>query len=123
MNKTFLDKSVVFSIAFGYKFFYLIFAMATPQKINRTEFIDELANKLGLSKSQVEKMLVGFIDVVTEKLISGYEINLTGFGIFRVTQRQARDGINPKTGAKMKIAASKSVGFKAGKTLKEAVRK
>jgi DNA-binding protein HU-beta len=93
------------------------------KKLNRTEFIEELSIKLGVSKSQVEKFMNGFIDLVTEKLTSGFDVNLTGFGLFRVTTRQARQGINPKTGQKMSIPASKSVGFKVGKTLKEAVRK
>jgi DNA-binding protein HU-beta len=93
------------------------------KKLNRTEFIEELAVKLGVSKSQVEKFVNGFMELITEKLISGIEVNLTGFGLFRVTTRQARVGINPKSGQKMDIPASKSVGFKVGKTLKEAVRK
>lgn len=97
--------------------------MSMQKKVNRTEFIEELALKLGVSKSQVEKYMNGFVDLITEKLTSGYDVNLTGFGIFRVTKRQSRVGINPKTGQKMNIAASKSVGFKVGKTLKEAVRK
>jgi DNA-binding protein HU-beta len=97
--------------------------MSTSKKINRTEFIEELALKLGIAKAQVEKFLNAFIDLITDKLVEGYDINLTGFGMFRTTKRQAREGVNPKTGVKMKIAASKSVGFKAGKTLKEAVRK
>jgi DNA-binding protein HU-alpha len=51
------------------------------------------------------------------------DVNLTGFGMFKISRRKARDGINPKTGQKMRIPASKSVGFKAGKTIKEAIRK
>jgi DNA-binding protein HU-beta len=97
--------------------------MSMQKKLNRTEFVEELAIKLGVSKSQVEKFLNGYIDLVTEKLCAGFEVNITGFGLFRVAHRQSRVGINPKTGQKMNIPASKSVGFKVGKTLKEAVRK
>ncbi len=97
--------------------------MATaPKKINRTELIEALATNMGVSKSQGEKFLVGFIDTVTDKLVDGFEINITGFGLFRPVTRSARQGINPKTRAKMSIKASKSVGFKVGKTLKEAVK-
>ena len=95
--------------------------MAT--KINRTELIDALALKLGVSKAQAERILNSFVETITEKLVAGQEINITGFGSFRPVTRSARDGINPKTRGKMKIPASKSVGFKVGKTLKEAVRK
>jgi nucleoid DNA-binding protein len=91
-------------------------------KINRTELIDALALKLGVSKAQAERILNSFVETITEKLIAGQEINITGFGSFRPVTRSARDGINPKTRGKMKIPASKSVGFKVGKTLKEAVR-
>jgi DNA-binding protein HU-beta len=97
--------------------------MAKAKKVNRTEFIEELAAKLGLSKTQVEKIMGTFVDLVTQKLISGLDVNLTGFGMFKISRRKARDGINPKTGQKMRIPASKSVGFKAGKTIKEAIRK
>lgn len=97
--------------------------MSIQKKLNRTEFIEELSSNLGVSKSQVEKFLNGFIDLVTEKLTSGFSVNLTGFGLFKVVTRQPRIGINPKTGQKMDIPASKSVGFKVGKTLKEAVKK
>lgn len=94
----------------------------TNNKINRTELIDVLSIKLGVSKTQAEKILNGVVETFTDKLVDGYEINITGFGSFRPVSRSARDGVNPKTGAKMKITASKSVGFKVGKTLKEAVR-
>lgn len=92
------------------------------KKINRTEFIDQLATKLTISKAKAEEMLSSFIELVTENLISGTEVNLTGFGVFRPVARKARDGVNPKNGTKMKIKASKGVGFKVGKTLKEAVK-
>jgi DNA-binding protein HU-beta len=91
-------------------------------KINRTELIDALALNLGVSKAQAERILNSFVEVITEKLVAGMEINITGFGSFRPVTRSARDGINPKTRGKMKIPASKSVGFKVGKTLKEAVK-
>ena len=97
-------------------------AKTAVSKINRTEFIDKLATKLNISKVKAEEMLVGFIEIITENLVEGTEVNLTGFGVFRPVNRKAREGRNPKTQAKMKIKASKGVGFKVGKTLKEAVK-
>jgi len=108
-------------LSFYYLYFYQII-MSTTKKINRTEFIEQLAAKLGISKVKAEEILNAFIDTITENLVSNVEVNLTGFGVFKQVVRSERDGVNPKTGAKMKIAASKSVGFKVGKTLKEAVK-
>ena len=97
-------------------------AKTAVKKINRTEFIEKLAVKLTISKAKAEEMLSSFIEIITENLIEGVEVNLTGFGVFRQVNRKAREGRNPKTQAKMKIKASKGVGFKVGKTLKEAVK-
>lgn len=91
-------------------------------KINRTELISLLAEKLGISKAQAEKFLNSFVEVVTDTLVAGDEVNITGFGSFRKVTRSARNGVNPKTGERMQIPASNSVSFKAGKTLKEAVK-
>ena len=97
-------------------------AKIAPSKINRTDFIEKLATKLVISKVKAEEMLSSFIEIITENLTEGIEVNLTGFGVFRQVSRKAREGRNPKTQAKMKIKASKGVGFKVGKTLKEAVK-
>ena len=96
--------------------------MAKSTKVNRTEVIEELSLKMGVSKAQSEKFLNTFIETVTSQLKKGAEVNLTGFGIFRVVKRKARKGVNPKTRQPMQIAASTSVAYKVGKTLKEAVR-
>jgi len=95
--------------------------MAT-KKVNKTELIEALAADMGISKSQAEKFLNSFVDVITEKLTAGYEVNITGFGVFKVVTRAARTGVNPKTREPMQIPASTSVTYKVGKTLKEAVR-
>jgi DNA-binding protein HU-beta len=91
-------------------------------KINRTEFVNQLSNKLAISKIKAEESLTAFIDLITENLTAGTEVNLTGFGVFRIVKRKERDGVNPKSGEKMKIKASKGVAFKVGKTFKEAVK-
>lgn len=97
--------------------------MAKNKKVNRTELIEALAAELGVSKAQSERFLNGFVSVVTGKLANGYDVNITGFGVFKVVTRAARKGVNPKTGEAIKIPASTSVAYKVGKTLKEAVRK
>jgi nucleoid DNA-binding protein len=97
--------------------------MATKvKKANRTQLIEKLSVSLGVSKAQAEKILNTVLDSVVEMVVDGYDVNLTGFGAFHKVFRKERDGINPKTREKMKIPASTSVGFKVGKTFKEAVK-
>ena len=74
-----------------------------------------------LSKKDAEKALKAFVDVVTDELKKGGKIQLVGFGSFEVTQRAAREGINPLTKKPMSIPASKAPKFKAGKALKDTV--
>ncbi|CAA2931044.1 HU family DNA-binding protein [Arsenophonus endosymbiont of Bemisia tabaci] len=90
--------------------------------MNKTELINQIAEKADLTKKDSEKALNAFIETVTKTLKVGDDIQLVGFGSFQVKQRAARDGRNPKTGETLKIAAAKVPIFKAGKTLKEAVK-
>lgn len=92
------------------------------KKANRTQLVEKLSVSLGISKAQAEKTLNAVLQSVVDLVVGGYDVSLTGFGSFYRVERKARDGINPKTRAKMKIPASKSVGFKVGKTFKEAVK-
>ena len=78
-------------------------------------------NKTELSKKDAEKALKAFIDVVTDELKKGEKVQLVGFGTFEISERAAREGRNPLTGATMSIPASKAPKFKAGKALKDAV--
>ena len=89
--------------------------------MNKTELVAAMAEKAELSKKDSEKALKAFIDVVSEELQKGEKIQLVGFGTFEVSERAARTGKNPQTGAEIKIAASKAPKFKAGKALKDAV--
>ncbi|MBQ9764946.1 MAG: HU family DNA-binding protein [Lachnospiraceae bacterium] len=89
--------------------------------MNKTELINAIAEKAELSKKDADKALKAFVDVVTEELKKGEKIQLVGFGTFEVSERAAREGRNPQTGATMKIAASKAPKFKAGKALKDAI--
>jgi DNA-binding protein HU-beta len=90
-------------------------------KMNKTELVAAIAEKTELSKKDAEKALKAFTDVVAEELKKGEKIQLVGFGTFEVAERPARDGRNPLTGKAMKIPASKSPKFKAGKALKDTV--
>lgn len=91
--------------------------------MNKNELIETLASRLGTSRSEGEKVLNTFVDVITETLKKGDEVNISGFGHFRVSNRAARTGVNPqKPTEKIQIAATKVPKFTAGKNLKEAVR-
>ncbi|MBR2402537.1 MAG: HU family DNA-binding protein [Lachnospiraceae bacterium] len=89
--------------------------------MNKTELVAAMAEKAGLSKKDAEAALKAFTETVAEELKKGEKIALVGFGTFEVSERAAREGRNPQTGATMTIAASKAPKFKAGKALKDAI--
>ena len=89
--------------------------------MNRKELIDALASKTDSTKADAERSIAAIIDIVTATLKKGDSISLVGFGSIEVRKRAARTGRNPKTGAELKIKASKVPAFKAGATLKDAV--
>ena len=89
--------------------------------MNKSELIDAIAEKGGLSKADAGKALDATIASVTEALKSGDTVTLVGFGTFGVKERAARTGRHPQTGATLEIKASKVPSFKAGKGLKDAV--
>jgi len=91
--------------------------------MNKADLISKIAANSGLSKKDSEKALTATIDAITAALKGGDKVQLVGFGIFDVKQRAARTGRNPKTKEAIKIPASKTPQFKAGKALKEAVAK
>lgn len=80
-----------------------------------------LAEKMGVTKKQGVEWLDAFVEVVTDSLRKGDKVNITGFGIFKVADRKAREGRNPRTGETIQIKASKKPRFTAGKVLKEAI--
>jgi len=90
--------------------------------MKKQDFIKAVAADAGLSQDAVAKALSSMIDVITGELKKGGEVNVTGFGAFKVSARAARNGVNPRTGESIKIPAMNSPVFRAGKTLKEAVR-
>ena len=89
--------------------------------MNKTELVAAIAEKAELSKKDAEKALKAFTDIVADELKKGEKVQLVGFGTFEVSERAAREGRNPQTGETMKIEASKSPKFKAGKALKDMV--
>lgn len=89
--------------------------------MNKAELVAAIAEKSELKKSDAEKALKAFTDVVAEELQKGEKIQLVGFGTFEVSERAARQGRNPKSGEVMSIPASKAPKFKAGKALKDTV--
>ncbi|MGI5968370.1 MAG: HU family DNA-binding protein [Lachnospiraceae bacterium] len=95
--------------------------MRRSYSMNKTELVAAIAEQTELSKKDAEKALKAFIDVVTDELKKGEKVQLVGFGTFEISERAAREGRNPLTGATMSIPASKAPKFKAGKALKDAV--
>ena len=91
--------------------------------MNKAELVAAVAEKAGLSKKDAEASVKAFTDVIAEELKKGEKVTLVGFGTFEVSERAARTGRNPQTGAEMKIAASKAPKFKPGKALKDEVNR
>lgn len=91
--------------------------------MNKTELINAMAEKAGLSKVDAKKALDAFVEAVSESLVKGDKVALIGFGTFGVTEKAARTGINPATKQKITIAAKKVVKFKAGAELADKVNK
>ncbi len=89
--------------------------------MNKADLVAAMAEKAGVSKKDAEASLKAFTDVVAEELKKGEKIQLVGFGTFEVSERAARTGRNPQTGAEMTIAASKAPKFKPGKALKDSL--
>lgn len=85
--------------------------------MNKTQLVDEMASKTGLSKVDAKKALEAIIDVTSETLKKGDRLALVGFGSFSISERKQRAGRNPQTGKEIVIAAKKVVKFKAGSDL------
>jgi len=90
--------------------------------MQKTDFVRMVAERAGVSQQQTKQIVDAALEAIAEALQRGEKVTLTGFGTFEVRQRQEREGVNPQTRAKIKIAATKTPGFSASSTLKEAVR-
>jgi DNA-binding protein HU-beta len=91
--------------------------------MTKADLVAKIAAKANMPKAAAERALNAFLDSVKETLVKEGKLTLTGFGAFSVETRKARPGRNPRTGAKITIPASKMVKFRAGKLLKDAVKK
>jgi len=87
--------------------------------MTKADLIESLATKLDFQKSMAERIVNTVFDDIEVALKKGDKVNISGFGTFAVSDRKARQGRNPKTGATIDIPASKSAKFKAGKSLKD----
>lgn len=92
--------------------------------MNKAELIDAIAKQVsGMTKTNIAAVVDATVASISAELTNGGKVQLIGFGTFETRQRAAREGRNPKTGAALKIAASKTPAFSAGKSLKDAVNK
>ncbi|HNP85668.1 MAG: HU family DNA-binding protein [Chloroflexi bacterium SZAS-1] len=90
--------------------------------MQKTDFVKSVAERAGVSQKEAKLVVDAALDIITETLKAGEKVTLTGFGTFEVRQRQEREGVNPQTRQKIKISATKTPGFSASSTLKEAVK-
>jgi DNA-binding protein HU-beta len=94
--------------------------MATD--INKDLLVEMVANKVGQTKKEVELVVDNVVDVIMDALHEDRKVTIAGFGTFKVTHRDSREGINPQTKQRITIPAVNTPKFTAGKRLKEAVR-
>lgn len=91
--------------------------------MNKTELVAAVSEKTGLTKKDAERAVCAAVDTITQALIHGDKVQISGFGIFEVKAREARVGRNPRTKEAIQIPATKQPVFKASKTLKDTVSK
>jgi DNA-binding protein HU-beta len=89
--------------------------------MTKTDLVEKIADMADLAKTEANRAVDAVADCITQALKEGQKVAWTGFGNFEVSERKARKGRNPQTGAEIEIAASKGARFKAGKKLKDAV--
>ena len=90
--------------------------------MTKSEFVDQVAAESGLSKGDAGSAVDAVLDTILSTLQRGGEISFTGFGKFTVADRGARQGVNPQTGERIQIAATRVPRFSAGSALKKAVK-
>jgi DNA-binding protein HU-beta len=89
--------------------------------VNRNELVDAVSTKTDMRKSEASKAVDAVFEAIEDALKGGDEVRLVGFGTFSVASRAASEGRNPRTGEKIKIAASKQAKFKPGKGLRDSL--
>ena len=90
--------------------------------MTKSEFVDRVADQAGIGKNGATKAVDATLSVIEETLSRGGEVSFTGFGKFTVAERGARQGVNPQTGERIQIAASKAPKFSAGADFKKALK-
>ena len=90
--------------------------------MTKSEFVDHVAQKASIAKGDASKAVDAMIDTIQDTLKRGGEVSFSGFGKFHVTERGAREGVHPRTGEKIQIAAAKLPKFTAGSGLKKSVK-
>ncbi len=90
--------------------------------MNKKELVDRVSEGTGYHKKEIKEILEGTLDAISDALAKGERVQLVGFGTFEVSKRAAREGRNPQTGKKIKIAARKVPKFRPGKALKDQVQ-
>ena len=91
--------------------------------MNKTELIAAVAEKTGLTKKDAERVINATVETITQSLVAGEKVAISGFGGFEVKAREARVGRNPRTKETIQIPATRLPAFKAAKALKDAVAK
>ncbi len=90
--------------------------------MNKKELISQVSEDTGYHKKEIKEILEGTLNAISDALANGEKVQLVGFGTFEVSERAAREGRNPQTGKKIKIAARKVPKFRPGKVLKDQVQ-
>ncbi|MEX0935398.1 MAG: HU family DNA-binding protein [Gemmatimonadota bacterium] len=95
--------------------------------MNKSELVDALADATGMTKADAGRAIDALFStddgIIAKSLKKGKKVQITGFGTYETKHRKARTGRNPRTGETIRIAATKTPGFRAGKGLKDAVKK
>jgi len=91
--------------------------------MNKAELVEEVADQTGLTRKVSREAVNAVISAITDTLARNERVTLVGFGTFEVRKRKARTGVNPQTGERLDIPARNVVRFKAGKGLRERVKK
>ena len=94
--------------------------------MNKSDLVDELANSTGITKAEASRAIDALFSteegIISRALKKGDRVQITGFGTFEAKKRKARTGRNPRTGETIKIAATKTPSFRAGKGLKDGIQ-
>jgi DNA-binding protein HU-beta len=98
------------------------YPLVKEEQVTKSEFVDQVADRAGLSKRDATSAVDAFLDTIEGALSRGSEVSFSGFGKFSVSNRSAREGRNPATGARIQIAATRVPKFTAGAGLKKAVK-